>query len=68
MSVDMPLKSERLMSNPLGGCRLPTLAGAIVIAASRVDNAGGYLDFVGEFRDGTVTLHRTAQRGGKEIK
>lgn len=32
-----------------------------------VDNTGGYLDFVGEFRDGTMTLQRTARRGGKEI-
>ena len=32
-----------------------------------VDNTGAYLDFVGEFRHGAMTLQRTARRGGKEF-
>lgn len=33
-----------------------------------VDNNGGYLDFVGEFQDGKMTLWRDAERGGKKFK
>ena len=32
-----------------------------------VDNQGGYLDFVGEYRDGQMVLQRKATVGGKEI-
>jgi hypothetical protein len=32
-----------------------------------VDNQGGYLDFVGEYRDGRMVLQRKATVGGKEI-
>ena len=33
-----------------------------------VDNEGGYLDFVGEFRDGQMILQRTAELNGKRIE
>jgi len=32
-----------------------------------VDNQGGYLDFVGEFKDGRMVLSRQASLGGKEF-
>jgi hypothetical protein len=32
-----------------------------------VDNQGGYLDFVGEFKDGRMVLQRKAMLNGKEI-
>jgi hypothetical protein len=32
-----------------------------------VDNEGGYLDFVGEFKDGQMVLQRKGTVGGKEF-
>ena len=32
-----------------------------------VDNQGGYLDFVGEFKDGKMILNRTAEQKGKKF-
>ena len=33
-----------------------------------VDNEGGYLDFVGEFKDGNMILRRETVRDGTKIK
>ena len=32
-----------------------------------VDNEGGYLDFIGDFKDGQMILQREAMRNGKKI-